>query len=279
MTKSSGTSNPAYEHLRAAALRYPEAVEEFPWGHSAIKVRGKAFVFMGADGGKFGLSCKLPASHEAAMLLPFATPTGYGLGKSGWVSANFDEGDRKVPLGLLEEWIGESYRAVAPKKLAAALGGDEVVRAGASGRSAGTGAKKAGKAGPAKAGAKKAAKAGDSGRSARTEAKKTAKAVAAKAGAKKAAPAEAKTAAKAGDSGRSEGAGAKTGPKKAAKAAPAEKAAKAAPAKKAAKAGPAKAAKVGPAKKAAQAAAKKPAKAGAAGRSAGTGARRAGQRA
>jgi predicted DNA-binding protein (MmcQ/YjbR family) len=139
MTKSTGSSNPAYELLRAAALRYPEAVEEFPWGHSAIKVRGKAFVFMGGEGGKFGLSCKLPHSHEAALLLPFATPTGYGLGKSGWVSASFEEKDGEVPVALLEEWIGESYRAIAPKKLAATLG------AVPAGRSVGTGGKKAAK--------------------------------------------------------------------------------------------------------------------------------------
>ena len=32
--------------LRDFALRYPEATEDFPWGERAIKVRGKAFVFM-----------------------------------------------------------------------------------------------------------------------------------------------------------------------------------------------------------------------------------------
>jgi predicted DNA-binding protein (MmcQ/YjbR family) len=174
MTKSTASSNPAYDLLRAAALRFPEAVEEFPWGHSAIKVRGKAFVFMSAEGGKFGLSCKLPHSHEAALLLPFATPTGYGLGKSGWVSANFAEKDGKVPVALLEEWIGESYRSIAPKKLAATLG------AVSEGRSEEAGGKKAGKAVPAGrsagTGAKKAAgKAGPAGRSAGTGAKKTGK--------------------------------------------------------------------------------------------------------
>lgn len=180
MTRSTGSSNPAYEHLRAAALRFPEAVEEFPWGHSAIKVRGKAFVFMGGEGGKFGLSCKLPHSHEAALLLPFATPTGYGLGRSGWVSANFEHGDGRVPLALLEEWIGESYRAVAPKKLAALVEGPGT--GVAPGRSAGGGAKKAARAGSpdrsSGTGAKKAAKAGSSSRSSGTGAKKAAKAAA-----------------------------------------------------------------------------------------------------
>ena len=37
--------------LRQHALAYPETTEEFPWGHRAIKVKGKAFLFMAMDGG------------------------------------------------------------------------------------------------------------------------------------------------------------------------------------------------------------------------------------
>ena len=81
----------------------------------------KVFVFMGmADGDGLGLSVKLPASGPMALLLPFATPTGYGLGKSGWVSARFAPSDNP-PLALLREWIDESYRAVAPKTVVAKL--------------------------------------------------------------------------------------------------------------------------------------------------------------
>ena len=43
-------------------------------------------------------------------------PTGYGLGRSGWVTARFGPGD-DVPLDLIRRWLVESYRAVAPKKL------------------------------------------------------------------------------------------------------------------------------------------------------------------
>lgn len=149
----------AAEQIRALALGYPEAVEEFPWGHSAIKVRGKAFLFMGSEGGRLGLSCKLPASHGAALLLPFASPTGYGLGKSGWVSAEFAPGV-EPPLDLLAEWIDESYRAVAPKKLAAlvAARGAEVVGSQRPARKAmakATGPKKQAKAATTKKAAKK----------------------------------------------------------------------------------------------------------------------------
>jgi hypothetical protein len=50
------------------------------------------------------------------VILPFVTPTAYGLGKSGWVSARFLAGE-KLPVDLLKAWIDESYRAQAPKKL------------------------------------------------------------------------------------------------------------------------------------------------------------------
>jgi len=107
--------------LRAFALGFPGAREEFPWGERVVKVGKKVFVFMGmADGDGLGLSVKLPASGPMALLLPFATPTGYGLGKSGWVSARFAPSDNP-PLALLREWIDESYRAVAPKTVVAKL--------------------------------------------------------------------------------------------------------------------------------------------------------------
>ena len=50
--------------LRRHALTYPEATEEFPWGDRTIKVRGKIFVFLGAGTDGFGMSVKLPATHE-----------------------------------------------------------------------------------------------------------------------------------------------------------------------------------------------------------------------
>lgn len=109
--------------LRQFALGFPGATEDSPWGERVAKVNGKVFVFLGADpvaGGGMGLSVKLPASREEALDLPFAKPTGYGLGKSGWVSARFSAEDRP-PVEILKAWIEESYRAIAPKKLVAEL--------------------------------------------------------------------------------------------------------------------------------------------------------------
>jgi len=112
------------KRLQQAALAYPSAYEDNPWGERAIKVRGsgKVFVFMGRHDGRFSITTKLPVSGAAALSLPFAKPTGYGLGKSGWVSAGFASDD-DVPEGLILEWIKESYVAVAPKKLSKSLDG------------------------------------------------------------------------------------------------------------------------------------------------------------
>jgi hypothetical protein len=80
--------------LRDYGLSFPETTEDFPWGHRALKVRGKGFVFMGGDDKVFSLSVKLPTSRDGVLLLPFAAPTGYGLGKSGWVTAQFTRKDK-----------------------------------------------------------------------------------------------------------------------------------------------------------------------------------------
>lgn len=117
--------NPDEVTLRELGLSFPETTEEFPWDHRALKVKGKVFVFMGTgkDGGAdhddFFISCKLPESAPMALTIPGVKPTGYGLGKAGWVSAQWPPG--KAPLDMLCDWLRESYCAVAPKKLAVLL--------------------------------------------------------------------------------------------------------------------------------------------------------------
>ena len=60
------------EKLRKIALIYPETHEDFPWGESAFKVRGKkVFVFASATAAGLGLSTKLPLTGDMALLLPF----------------------------------------------------------------------------------------------------------------------------------------------------------------------------------------------------------------
>jgi predicted DNA-binding protein (MmcQ/YjbR family) len=107
------------ERLRDYALTFPEAHEDHPWDHLAIKVRKKMFLILAGEElheGKLNVTVKLPISGEMALTLPYVEPTGYGLGRSGWVTAMIGSKD-KADLAMLKDWIGQSYRAVAPKTL------------------------------------------------------------------------------------------------------------------------------------------------------------------
>lgn len=107
--------------LREFGLGYPGAHTKSPWpGHADLAVRDKTFAYLSTPGEAFSISCKLPDSSHTALALPFAAPTAWGLGKSGWVTATFTE-SQSPPLELFKSWIDESYRAQAPKKLVAQM--------------------------------------------------------------------------------------------------------------------------------------------------------------
>ena len=105
------------------ALEYPASHIDNPWGETVVKVNKKVFVFFGMDEGPGAMSVKLDESNEQAMSFSGAEPTGYGLGRSGWVSISFV--GAAPPIGLLRDWIDESYRLVAPRKLIAELDQDD----------------------------------------------------------------------------------------------------------------------------------------------------------
>jgi predicted DNA-binding protein (MmcQ/YjbR family) len=115
--------SPLAARLRTFALGLPDAWEDHPWGESVAKVGKKVFVFFGADAddgdaatvdAPVHLSVKLPDSHEEALALPFTEPTGYGLDRGGWVTIH---APADWPAEMLMDWIEESYRAVAPRRL------------------------------------------------------------------------------------------------------------------------------------------------------------------
>ncbi len=113
--------------LLAFVQTLPGAWLDHPWGEVVAKVGAKVFVFGLGSAEETaahrppGIAVKLTDSHAAVSKRSFATPTGYGLGKSGWLTLRFDleESPREAEL---ESWIEESYRLIAPKKLLAQLG-------------------------------------------------------------------------------------------------------------------------------------------------------------
>jgi predicted DNA-binding protein (MmcQ/YjbR family) len=122
-TKKKDPVAAALEELRAFGLEYPGAHIKSPWpGHMDLAVKDKTFAYLSTAGEPFSIGCKLPHSNAMALSLPHAEPTGYGLGKSGWVTSSAPAG-KPVPVELFKSWIDESYRAQAPKKLVAQLDG------------------------------------------------------------------------------------------------------------------------------------------------------------
>ncbi len=116
-------SDAALAELRAFGLTYPGAHTKSPWpGHLDLAVNEKTFAYLSVEGEPFSISCKLPESCEMALMLPYAKPTAYGLGKSGWVTATPSAGEA-IPVDVFKQWIDESYRAQAPKKLLKQLDG------------------------------------------------------------------------------------------------------------------------------------------------------------
>ena len=111
------TSDRLLDELSAWGLALPGAHRKSPWpDHEDLAVNDKTFAYLQKKGSPFSLSCKLPYTGCEALQLPFAKPTAYGLGKSGWVSFA-PATDEIPPLEQLKAWVEESYRAQAPKRL------------------------------------------------------------------------------------------------------------------------------------------------------------------
>jgi predicted DNA-binding protein (MmcQ/YjbR family) len=110
----------AEAELIAFAATFPGAWEDHPWDHTVMKVGRKVFVFFGGAAsppGELSLTVKLPISYEMALTLPYMKPAGHGLWKGGWAALRQTDGD-DIDLATIRGWIVQSYRAVAPKKLA-----------------------------------------------------------------------------------------------------------------------------------------------------------------
>lgn len=113
-----------WDTVRQFALGFPAAIEDFPWGIPVVKVDTgaaypPAFVWLGKrDADEHAVVVKLTDSYDQAVVLAGAAPTTHsGVGQFGRLT---------VPLGvvdveLVHDWIEESYRNIAPRRLVAQL--------------------------------------------------------------------------------------------------------------------------------------------------------------
>lgn len=111
-----------FERLEMLAMAMPEAerVDIEAWdGEPTFRVRNKNFVFASSDGS--GFTAKLPKDEATAVCEsdPLVVPTGYGLGRHGWVSVDIEPDTSEERWQQIAEWVHTSFTLVAPKKLAA----------------------------------------------------------------------------------------------------------------------------------------------------------------
>jgi predicted DNA-binding protein (MmcQ/YjbR family) len=109
----------------------PEAVRvdiEAWGGEPTFRVRGKNFVFCHPEGRS--ISVKLPMEEAAAVVGsdPDVEPTGYGMGRHGWISCQLPARPSADRWCEVEEWIRTSYTLVAPKKLAQVVLDEDTTR-------------------------------------------------------------------------------------------------------------------------------------------------------
>ena len=109
------------EALRRLALEYPGAQEGVACQGTSLEKRtvkagDKAFLFLGRTDAMFKLRESLPEATRLAS----REPGRYRVGGHGWVTMTLSA-DEPMLLDVLERWIDESYRLLAPAKLVASL--------------------------------------------------------------------------------------------------------------------------------------------------------------
>jgi predicted DNA-binding protein (MmcQ/YjbR family) len=108
------------KRLRAACLRFPEAVEAGGVGNPSFKVRDKVFAMQHGHEGR--PSCWVKAAPGVQELLTGHDATRFFrppyVGQHGWVGIRLDG---SVDWDELADLVEESYRMTAPKRLVAAL--------------------------------------------------------------------------------------------------------------------------------------------------------------
>jgi predicted DNA-binding protein (MmcQ/YjbR family) len=109
------------QRVEEIVSRLPEAVRvdiEAWGGEPTFRVSSKNFIFANTEASS--LTVKLPPEEAAAVVAsdPLVDPSGYGLGRHGWVSVKVAGRTSQKRWLEIEEWIRTSYTLVAPRRLA-----------------------------------------------------------------------------------------------------------------------------------------------------------------
>ena len=94
--------------LRQRASEYPDVDEGTSCTQSSFKTGGKAFLFVGEQGGRFKAMFKLGSSRAEAVKLAERYPGDYQVGSGVWVTVRFSA-DQPIPSKRWKRWLDESY--------------------------------------------------------------------------------------------------------------------------------------------------------------------------
>ena len=94
--------------IRLKASQYPGVDEGTSCTQSSFKSNGKAFLYIGEQGGRFKAMFKLSSSMKEAEKLAKQEPDDYQVGSTAWVTARFSA-EKPMPKKRWEKWLDESY--------------------------------------------------------------------------------------------------------------------------------------------------------------------------
>ena len=101
--------------LRGRALQFPGVAEGDSCVKRAFKARTKGFLYLGETGDTYNVMLKVGDSLDAVKRFCAERPDDRSVGETNWVTLHF--GGDEAPPEALDDWIEESYRLLAPKKL------------------------------------------------------------------------------------------------------------------------------------------------------------------
>lgn len=107
--------HPNLTRARDLCLSFLDSIEDDRDGHPTFRVREKAFAsIVPGDDARFSLLMQAAAGEQDSLLAegpPFFLPR---RGPKGWIGIGIDDG---TDWAEVEELVGDSYRAIAPKSV------------------------------------------------------------------------------------------------------------------------------------------------------------------
>ena len=100
-------SDPTAE-IRLNASQFEYVDEGQSCSQTSFKTGGKAFLYIGEQGGRYKAMFKLKASLQEASRLAQQHPEDYQIGAKPWVTARFSA-DEPMPKSRWLKWLKESY--------------------------------------------------------------------------------------------------------------------------------------------------------------------------